>query len=505
MGFENAIFISYAHADNRPFTIEQKGWIELFHQRLEIRIGQLLGKNRNAPIWRDKKLQGNDFFDAEIIQQLERAGILISILSPCYISSEWCLKELNEFHRCAELNGGLRPGDKSRVFKVIKTYLPYDQHPQSLQGLLGYEFYEIIDSEKGKAREFPDDPQRGGRYWEKLDDLAWDIKFLIESLPADPLIPAAIPPPPNKDAVYLALTTSDLIDERDKIKRELLQNGFAVLPDQEPPLTAEDFQQTVRDYLQRCRLSVHLIGKHYGVVPEGEYRSILHLQHELALERNGHSGFKRLVWMPTALEPADERQRKFVEQLQSSADPIKGSELLQIKLEDLKTLIQTRLRQPQPSAPAAVGDDCPPRLYLICDQQDDEPADQVADHLFDEGIEVIRQIREGAQEQISELEKENRRLCDATLIYCGQAGEVWLQVKLREMMKLANDRRDHPLLVKPLYLLAGEKTRAKEKFRTHEGEVIRMFDGFDPSLLAPFISLLKQQKLSTKSPGEIQR
>jgi hypothetical protein len=491
MGFENAIFISYAHADNQPLTSEQKGWVESFHDRLGIRVGQLLGKNRNAPIWRDKKLQGNDYFGGEITHQIERAGILVTILSPSYVTSEWCLRELNEFCRSAELTGGLRLGGKSRIFKVVKTFLPYDQHPQSLQGLLGYEFYDIVDQEKGRAREFIPDPQRDTRYWEKLDDLAYDIKILIETLSAES---RPQPASPNNDAVYLALTTSDLREERDRIKRELQQNGFDVMPDQEPPLTADGFKQTVSACLQRCRLSVHLVGKHYGIVPEGESRSIVRLQHDLALECNGHRAFARLIWMPTALEPVDDRQRQFVEQLQNSADPIKGWELLQIKLEDLKTVIQTRLRLPQPSPQPINADDSPPLLYLICDEQDDEAADPLADHLFNQGLEVMRPLREGDQEQLSQLHRENLRLCDAAAIFCYRSGESWLQMKRLEMMKLPGIGRDKPMLVKPLYLLGGQPTRAKEQFRTHEGAVVKMFDSFDAASLAPFIARLKSAK-----------
>jgi hypothetical protein len=494
MRSDNAIFISYAHVDNKPLTAEEKGWVELFHDRLGIRLGQLLGKNWNVRIWRDKKLQGNDHFGAEIIHQLECAGILVSILSPSYVTSEWCLKELNLFYRSAESNEGARLGDKSRIFKVVKTFLPYDQHPEVLQELLGYEFYEILDQEKGRAREFIPDPLRDTRYWEKLDDLVYDIKLLIETRTDGPRTqtePAAAPIAPNKDAVYLALTTSDLAEERDKIKRELQQNGYVVLPDQEPPLTSTGFKQMVSAYLERCRLSVHLVGRHYGIVPEGENHSIVRLQHDLALERNGHTGFERLVWMPTLLEPADERQRLFIEQLQNFTDRLKGWELLQTRLEDLKTIIQTRLRQPKSSTPATIADDCPPLLYLICDELDDEAADPLVDYLFDRGLEVTRPLREGNQEQLAQIHRENLRLCDAVMIICLQASESWLQMKRLELMKLPGVGRDKPLLVKPFYLLLGQKTRAKEQFKTHEGEVIRIFDDFDTSLLAPFIERLK--------------
>lgn len=99
--FENHLFISYAHLDNESLSKGQEGCISLLHQRLSLRIGQLLG-DKGLKIWRDKKLQMNDDFDQEI-------------------------------------------GSKLRVFKVLKTPVPLDKHPAKLQGVLGYEFYEVID------------------------------------------------------------------------------------------------------------------------------------------------------------------------------------------------------------------------------------------------------------------------------------------------------------------------------------------------------------------------
>jgi len=59
MDFENDVFISYAHLDNQAVIEGQSGWISKFDRALKIRLGQLLG--REPRIWRDPKLQGNDF------------------------------------------------------------------------------------------------------------------------------------------------------------------------------------------------------------------------------------------------------------------------------------------------------------------------------------------------------------------------------------------------------------------------------------------------------------
>ena len=97
--FERDIFVSYAHLDNETLTREEQGWVSAFDSALQKRVAQLLG--RKAEVWRDRKLQGNDIFGDEIIDQFPKLKIFISIISPRYLESEWCRKELQEFYRVA--------------------------------------------------------------------------------------------------------------------------------------------------------------------------------------------------------------------------------------------------------------------------------------------------------------------------------------------------------------------------------------------------------------------
>src|SRR5437773_4324104 len=108
MNFESDAFISYAHLDNVELIAGRKGWVANLHRALEVRVGQLLGKE--PQIWRDPKLQGNDFFAETLIERLQRVASLITVVSPRYVKSEWTRRELSEFWKAAEQQGGLRLG-----------------------------------------------------------------------------------------------------------------------------------------------------------------------------------------------------------------------------------------------------------------------------------------------------------------------------------------------------------------------------------------------------------
>ena len=118
-GFETDVFLSYAHLDNQPLMEGQRGWISSFQATLEVLVGQQLGSQPN--VWRDPKLRGNHEFADELTERLTKVAALVSILSPRYVRSEWCTRELQEFWRACEERAGSRLGKKRRVFKVVKT------------------------------------------------------------------------------------------------------------------------------------------------------------------------------------------------------------------------------------------------------------------------------------------------------------------------------------------------------------------------------------------------
>jgi hypothetical protein len=66
----------------------------------------------------------------------------------------------------------------------------------------------------------------------------------------------------------------------------LQQRGYVVLPERSLPPYYPDFEQVVRENLEGCKLSIHLIGARYGMVPEGAERSLVVLQNELAIQHS---------------------------------------------------------------------------------------------------------------------------------------------------------------------------------------------------------------------------
>jgi len=492
MNFESDAFISYAHLDNVELIEGRKGWVANLHRALEVRVGQLLGKQ--PQIWRDPKLSGNDFFADTLVERLRRVAALISVVSPRYVKSEWTRRELTEFWKAAEKQGGVSLREKARIFKVLKTPVPLEMHPPELKSLLGYEFYKV-DPETGKIRELDEvfGPEAQREFWIKLDDLAHDICCLLEMVEAAGDA-AGTAQAVEKGTIFLAETTGDLREQREAIKRDLLQHGYSVLPALSWPLIASEMKAAIRADLAQCRMSIHVVGKNYSLVPEGSVESLVEIQNELAVERGEQGNFTRLLWIPPGLEVEDQRQQKVIERFRMDPRVQKDADLLETSLEDLRTVYHERLKQAQPSAegpssPAGAGDHHL-QLYLIHDRQDAAVTRAWADFLFEQGFEVTRPVFEGDEAEIREEHEESLRNCDAALIVYGEACECWLRRKLRELQKSAGYGRTKP---KPAVAisLVPPKNAEKQGFRTHEAIVIPQMDGFSPDPLWPFISRLK--------------
>jgi TIR domain-containing protein len=493
--FENDIFVSYAHIDDQVIADGQTGWIATLHRALEVRLAQLLGYE--PKIWRDPKLQGNDVFADKLVDRLPRVAVLISILSPRYVKSEWCLRELNEFLRAT---GGARVADKLRVFKVVKTPVLRAQMPPPLVPVLGYEFF-TVDPQNGRERELEFNqalatPEQRRLYLLKLDDLAHDVADLLATLERDaPVAGDAAADVPTR-SVYVAETSADANDRRDTIRRELQARGFTVLPDRPLPLVADECAAVVRDQLARCCLSVHIVGRNYGLVPDGARESIVVVQNELAIERASTGDFGRLIWMPPDVTVDDPRQHQFIERLESDPRNDAGTDVLKTAIEDFKSVLHVRLSPPRPAQAVATDEplrdesaaDPIKRVYVICDRRDVNDTRALEDFLFSRRCEVILPVFDGDEAQIRQDHETNLIECDAAVIYYGAGNELWLRSKLRELKKIAGYGRTRPLTARAVYV-APPSTPEKDRFRTLDAMVIAAGSA-GPAALEPLLALL---------------
>ena len=512
--FQEDVFISYAHIDDQTHLDEEKGWVAYLEAELQKQVAELLGA-KDLSVWRDPDIRENEYFEQKILTRLTKAATLISIMSPSFFRSEWCLRELEKFAENAENTSGIQVDDeKSRIFKVEK--LPVDRHilPEALQRIGSYKFYKSNPDRPGHVSEFR--PQLGKRdkedYWQRCNDLAQDIVAVLVKMNEQAKgLPA---PGIDRPTVFLGVTTEDVEDKANEMRRDLKSRGYHVLPAGNLPIRLRDLKTELRNSLSKSVISIHLVGEAYGLIPEGEAeKSVAWLQNEMAIERAHESAFMRLIWMPPDLRPTDPRQQKFVDYLRNDSAAQEGADVLESKIEDLKTAVQESLREIEDrrkasklamvsakatvdasrgtsAAPTPTSQE-PQRIYIICDQVDltSEGLVTLRKYLFSQNLQYILPSEIDDEGEALREHTENMELCDACLIYYGQGSPKWLNAKLRDFRKLLSQRAQ-PILAKAIYIALPE-TPEKKEFETLEALVINGLGGFDKNALTPFLDRLK--------------
>ncbi|SDY80764.1 toll/interleukin-1 receptor domain-containing protein [Nitrosomonas sp. Nm58] len=284
---ENAVFISYARADNeQPPDKKAEGWVSFFWNELRFELTDRGAAE--AKLWLDRyEIEPHEAFTPKIEQALKQAKLLLPILSKNWIQRDWCQRELQLFVE-------LHADGSERYIPVFKHRLERKLLPPFMQGnnaRTGYQFFEIDLT--GKTREF---------YWRGLKDETayYDLVKTIAEAISDKLgivRPAAMASSVTATGqiVFIALAASDLRDARQRLVNDLEKNGIKVVPEVDTPLdTAEAFESMIREGLSQATFAVHLLGDNLGITPEGATEPIVPLQLRLARAMP----YQRILWVP---------------------------------------------------------------------------------------------------------------------------------------------------------------------------------------------------------------
>jgi len=472
MTYEHNLFISYAHIDDQPLTPGEKGWITRFHATLKAILSMRMG--REAKIWRDEKLGGNDVFSDEIVARFKTSAVLVSIVTSRYLNSDWCTREAREFCQSALENGGLVIGNKSRVFKVIKSPVDCQEAlPAVMKEVLGYEFFTLKD---GVPLEF--DPAYGQEYAQLYNQnvarLAWEVAQLLKTMEARLKTndgngqEASTGAQPSKPAVYLAECSYDRKQARGLIEGELKRLGYPVLPDKPLPADEAEYVAAVESQLKRCVLSIHLVGESYGAVPDGPSgKSVSVHQNEVAVARCRNGTLKRLIWLPQGTSSEQAPQQAFIDALHQDANAQFGADLISGDIEELRAAVHAtlaKIEQPEPKQSessdrqAAAGAKL---IYFICDEKDRKATVPVRKLCKQLGFEAVLPTFEGDASEIRKTNQQSLANCDAVFLFYGAGDEAWKRTIDNELKKMAGYRSGKPLPAVCTYL-AEPKTSDKE-------------------------------------------
>lgn len=430
MPFDLHAFISYAHIDNEPLEPGQPGWVSRFHAVLKTRLSQRLGEP--ARLWRDDKLRGDDVFGDEIRAQLPRAALLVSILSPRYVRSDWCTAEVDGFAAAASAT---QVQNKTRVVKVLKTPLaPGDRMPPVFERTLGHPFYK----DEGE-RQVEIDPAFGDdarqEFLRRVSDLAVEMADNLRALADAP----AVPPAAGGQVVFVAECGRDLQAVRAQLVTDLRLHGHTVLPAQQLPLSEDLLRPELAALLARATLAVHLVGSSAGPVPEGPTgQSLVALQNAMAAAQSQAGGLRRVLWLAPGAQGERPEHQAFLDALQTDAGLQRGADLLRGDAEALKGAVHQvlqALRQPAPP-PAPTGGSGP-RVHLLMTEADRPAAVPLIKALRALGLAVSVPVFVGDAADIRQRDAQLVAESRAVVVVYGAGDEAWKFHQLSDLQKQA--------------------------------------------------------------------
>ncbi len=460
------ILICHTEQDNEGH------WVDDFKKFVELMLTQVLGKKPSVVLKSEtKQISSGD---------LKNVRVLIPILSNSFMESGECLDTLEAYIK--QIGSKTKGKFQDRVFKVLKTPIPYDKQPTKLREQLGYDFYKV-DYESGEIQEFKDyfttDAERN--YWMRLVDLAYDIHEALIILEGGESR-SSVKPIFSRKSIYLAETGYDLVVQKNIIRRELLRHGYNVLPNHSLSSSLADVEKDVIEELKECSLSIHLIGNSYGDIPEGSDRSIVDIQNRLAAEISSETKGKkgelsRLIWISPEQSHISEQQRSFIENIKRDTSSLEGAEILQTPLEDFKNIIRNELLEAgiddklSGSIEQNGKDDGLKKVYLIHDKIDESEIGNIKKQIEKSGCKVISPVFEGGLLELREQHISNLKHFDAALIYKGKVNDQWVRMKMLDILKAPGFGRNKAILGKAIVTSPGENIN-KDNFLNDEVEII---------------------------------
>ena len=167
-GYDYDIFVSYAHVDDQPMPGAAQGWVTTFANCIKTKLAQKLGRNDAYALWMDYELRGGQPITPHILDKLQRSAMLFVVLSPGYLKSVWCQRELDTF-------AGLVANGQARSVFVVELE-PHDEAelPRPLADLKRSPFW-TKDKKTGNPHRLGELVQDADEYYSAIDDFVREV------------------------------------------------------------------------------------------------------------------------------------------------------------------------------------------------------------------------------------------------------------------------------------------------------------------------------------------
>jgi TIR domain len=233
--FDHDVFMSYAHG-RRPGRSDAplRNWSQKFIDLLGNEIYALRPDIGAVHFWDDRNIDLTAALTEELKFKVERSGLLLIMMSPAYLSSEWCTKELDWFKE--QFLGRRRSPGRVFVIRAVSTNTelwPDFLKDSSGQPDIGFQFHQETTDIGTEPYGWPDLSERTREFNSMFATLRTTLIKRLEAIRAglqstpSPLSAPQGPTRPRR--LYLhAPTAADNV--RAAVETELRVDGYSIVP-----------------------------------------------------------------------------------------------------------------------------------------------------------------------------------------------------------------------------------------------------------------------------------
>ncbi len=441
-GFENDIFISYAHLDNCcPKHSKTEGWVKRFLEYLELYLAQQFGTKKFQIWWDQRKLDATVLFDDAIADGIKKTAVMICLNSPSYGESEYCQKELDLFYNKAQKDGsGLKIGHRSRIVHVLLRNIPFEKWPNKLSGTSGVFF---------------NNPKFAGLGWvlntdtaefeEKMMELISSIYLLIDDFTKLPNTTNEGTQPVGADTEEFTIYVGDIPDSlectADLILTELKKEGYKIIKDNAASEDIKTFETNTTAAINGAQLSVHLLDQFPGPKIGGEtlqwYRK---KEIELALE----SDIPQFIWFPKGVG-IDTIKNKDYKAFINGLRTVEISEKKEFDFndngiednlkKDIFDTIDTLIAKQNSAEISEIHDgNGSPDIFLDYNMEDKVMAAEIETYLIANNLGILNSPSKETLEENFETRNERLKETRKLIVLYGKASKKWVYGRLQKVI-----------------------------------------------------------------------
>lgn len=201
-------------------------------------------------------------------------------------------------------------------------------------------------------------------YWEKVTDITLEIVDKTSKANDN-----------KQGKIFLAQTDIAQSADRDNLRRDLIELGYEVVPNNLFSLDYSECTNEIQNQLKDCNLIIHSIPLVYSRYFNEKQISIVehqcNLSSQIAAERKNE--VNRIIWIPSDFDITDEENQIFVEKIQRDIDQANNTLVLKVTLEELKKIYRKLLSGEYQYK----VDNNLPDVYVVADDDDEKRSEKL--------------------------------------------------------------------------------------------------------------------------------